>query len=71
MYMKDYVEQLDLILSSGNRKLLTDKGKISHKKAIEKAKMEYKKYQVKTFTAVEKEYMNAIKEMNKKIENKN
>mgnify|MGYP001772263912 FL=1 len=35
MYMNDYIEQLDNILSSGNRKLLTDSGTISHEQAIE------------------------------------
>lgn len=32
MYMSDYVSQLDAILTSGNRKLLTDAGKVSHTK---------------------------------------
>lgn len=48
MYMEDYIKQLDSILSSTGEKLLTDAGKISHNQAIEKAKAEYKKYQVKT-----------------------
>jgi hypothetical protein len=37
-----------MILSSTGEKLLEGAGKISHDKAIEKAKLEYKKYQVKT-----------------------
>ena len=45
MYMADYVEQLDSILSSGNRKLLVGPGKVSHDQAIKKAKEEYRKYQ--------------------------
>ena len=31
MYMDDYVKQLDSVLSSGNRKLLTGTGSVSHK----------------------------------------
>ena len=45
MYMDDYVKQLDSVLSSGNRKLLTGAGSVSHKQALEKAKSEYRKYQ--------------------------
>lgn len=45
MYMKDYVDQLDAILLSGNRKLLAGYGKVSHDQAMKKAKAEYRKYQ--------------------------
>ena len=45
MYMDDYVKQLDMVLSSGNRELLTSAGSVSHKQAIYKAKSEYRKYQ--------------------------
>lgn len=51
--MDDYVKQLDSVLSSGTRKLLTDSGSISHKQALEKAKAEYRKYQEITLTPVE------------------
>ena len=40
MYMSDFISQLDSILTSGNRKLLTDAGKISHDRAMQKAKEE-------------------------------
>lgn len=65
MYMSDYVEQLDSVLSSGNRKLLTGAGKISHDEALKKAKMEYRKYQSETISPVEKEYMKTIGEAGK------
>ena len=52
MYMDDYVKQLDSVLSSGNRKLLTGSGSVSHKQALEKAKSEYRKYQEITLTPV-------------------
>ena len=58
---------LDMILSSIGEKLLTGAGKISHDKALEKAKAEYKKYQVKTISPVEQEYLNTIKEISKEI----
>ena len=62
MYMSDYVEQLDSVLSSGNRKLLTGFGKISHDEAMKKAKEEYKKYQAITLSPIEQVYMETIKE---------
>lgn len=65
MYMNDYVEQLDLVLSSGNRKLLTDVGKVSHDQAVKKAKNEYRKYQEKTISPVEEAYIETIKDANK------
>lgn len=61
MYMSDYVEQLDAVLTSGNRKLLADSGKISHNEAIKKAEAEYRKYQTITLSPVEQEYIKTIK----------
>jgi len=63
MYMSDYVEQLDSVLSSGKRKLLEGPGKISHDKAIEKATNEYRKYQEITLSPVEEEYLKSIKDV--------
>jgi hypothetical protein len=62
MYMSDYVEQLDSVLTSGNRKLLTGVGKVSHDQAMKKAKEEYRKYQEITITPVEQAYLDTIKE---------
>ena len=70
MYMSDYISQLDSILTSGNRKLLTDAGKISHDRAMQKAKEEYRKYQQETLTPVEKEYLKSIKGIEKKARKK-
>ena len=67
MYMDDYVKQLDSVLSSGNRKLLTGSGSVSHKQALEKAKAEYRKYQEITLTPVEKAYLESIKEVSKEV----
>ena len=60
MYMKDHVEQLDHVLSSGGRKLLPDAGKVSHEAALEKAAAEYRKYQVNTLSPVEREYLKTL-----------
>lgn len=67
IYMDDYVKQLDSVLSSGNRKLLTGAGSVSHKQALEKAKSEYRKYQEITLTPVEKAYLESIKEVSKEV----
>lgn len=67
MYMDDYVKQLDSVLSSGNRKLLTGSGSVSHKQALEKAQSEYRKYQEITLTPVEKAYLESIKKVSKEV----
>ena len=63
MYMKDYVAQLDAVLSSGGRKLLDNAGHVSHQQAIEKATAEYRKYQEQTLSPVEKAYMETVKSL--------
>ncbi len=67
MYMKDYIQQLDAILSSGGRKLLADAGSVSHAAAIEKAHSEYRKYQQKTLTPVEEAYLQSIRAAEKEV----
>ena len=67
MYMKDYIQQLDAILSSGGRQLLTDAGSISHATAIEKAHEEYRKYQQKTLTPVEEAYLQSLRAAEKEV----
>jgi len=67
MKMADHIRELDNILKSTGRKVLDDAGKISHEKAIEKAKQEYKKYKVKNLSEVEKEYLENIKIVEKKV----
>ena len=66
MYMSDYVQQLDSVLTSGNRKLLQNSGTVSHTQAVEKAKAEYRKYQRKTISPVEQAYLDSIKVLDKK-----
>lgn len=67
MYMSDYVEQLDSILVSGNRKLLKGTGTVSHDQAMKKAKVEYRKYQEITLSPVEEEYLKSIKGISKEV----
>ena len=66
MYMQDYIRQLDNTLSSTGRPLLTDAGSISHKQAETKAIEEYRKFQVKELSPVEKAYMESIKQLGRK-----
>ena len=61
MYMSDYVNQLDAVLTSGNRKLLNDAGKVSHEEAMKKANDEYRKYQENVISPVERAYLESLK----------
>ncbi|MBI4734135.1 MAG: virulence RhuM family protein [Rubrobacteridae bacterium] len=70
MKMADYIRELDNILQSTGRKLLSDAGEISHEKATEKAALEYRKYKAKNLSEVEKAYLDAIKTVQKKVEKK-
>jgi hypothetical protein len=67
LYMSDYIKQLDNILSATGEKILSGAGSVSHHQAIEKAKAEFKKYQVNTLSPVEKDYLESIKSLQKKI----
>ncbi len=70
MYMKDYIEQLDAVLSSGGRELLSSAGTVTHKQAIEKARSEYKKYQAQTLSPVEEAYLETVKDLEKSAKKK-
>ena len=50
--------------------MLIGVGSISHNQAITKAKSEYRKYQVKTISPVEEEYLKSLKEINSKVAKK-
>ena len=66
MTMADWSKHLDNILTSTGEKLLKGAGSISHVQAIEKAHDEYKKYQQRTLSAVERDYLDTIRELEKK-----
>ena len=70
MHMADHIASLDKLLSDYGKGVLIDAGKVTHKKAIEKAEKEYKKYQIKTLSPVEKAYLENIKLLEKKVEKK-
>jgi len=70
MTMVNYIEELDRILTSAGRKLLSDAGKVSHNEAEEKAKTEFRKYQAKTLSEVEKAYLDSLKQIERKIKAK-
>ena len=65
MYMQDYINHLDVILSSTGEEILDNAGKISQKKAIAKAEQEYKKYQAAEVSNVEREYLKSLKALEK------
>ncbi len=65
MYMSDYVEHLDNLLKTTGEKVLEGAGAVSHTQAIEKAKAEYRKFQVQNLSPVEEEYLNTIKSIEK------
>ena len=66
MTMKDWAEHLDKILTMSGEKLLKGAGSISHEIAIEKATTEYKKYQQKTLSEAEKNYLESLKVLENK-----
>ena len=65
MTMADWAAHLDRILTMGGEKLLEGAGSVSHEQAIDKAKTEYKKYQQKTLSDVEKAYLDSIEKITK------
>ena len=66
MTMKDWSEHLDGILTATGEKLLEGSGTVSHARAIEHAHDEYRKYQERTLSNVERDYLDTIKMLEKK-----
>jgi hypothetical protein len=66
MTMKDWSEHLDRILTMSGENLLLGSGSISHEQAVNKATTEYKKYQQKTLSEVEKNYLESLKILEEK-----
>ena len=67
MYMKDYISQLDTILTSGGRELLDNPGKISHDEAIKKATKEYRKFELENPSPVEEAYLDSLRSIEKNL----
>ena len=70
MTMGDYIQELYNILQSTGRKVLDSAGKISNMKASKKANLEYRKYKAQNLSEVEKDYLNAIKQLDKEYNDK-
>ncbi len=66
MTMADWSKHLDQILTAGGEQLLKGNGSVSHELAVEKATGEYRKYQQKTLSSVEKAFLDSIKTIEKK-----
>src|SRR5579862_441973 len=68
MYMKDWIAKLDDFLRMASRDILSHAGKISHEEALDKARIEYFKYQQQMLDApslVERHFLETIKEFEK------
>jgi hypothetical protein len=73
MYMKDWIARLDDFLKMTGNDILTHAGKISHQKALEKARTEYEKYhqqQLQQPTQAEKDYIRLIEQTARKLKKK-
>ena len=73
MYMKDWIERLDDFLKMTGKDILTHAGKISHDKAIQKAKDEYLAYKEKTkneLSKVEEDFIKQIDSTAKMLKEK-
>ena len=66
MTMEDWSRHLDNILTSTGEQLLIGSGSVTHKQAMEKAHDEYVKYKAKTLSDVEKDFLDSIKELDKR-----
>lgn len=66
MYMADYIQQLDTILTSTGQELLTDSGTVSHDDAMNKVKTEYDQWREHTLSPVEQAYFDTIKKLSSK-----
>ncbi len=63
MTMQEWANELDRQLANNNRPLLEDKGKISHKKAIEKAEKEFTAYRENEMKTLESDFDKAVKKL--------
>lgn len=70
MRMADWVAELDKFAKNFGKGVLEGAGSVSHEQAVEKAHAEYRTYQAKTFSPVEKAYLESIKVLEKKVEKK-
>ena len=63
MTMKDWIEALDRQIIAHKRKVLIDKGNISHKQAIKKAEKEFEIYRKREMDLLESDFDKEIKKL--------
>ena len=63
MTMQNWIDELDHQLSSNRRELLTGKGSVSHKAAMEKAEKEFKIYRDNEMRQLESDFDRAVKKL--------
>ena len=70
MTMRDWINETDNLLKFRKKEILKDLGKISHKRAVEKAEKEYEKFRVKQdmqyISSMDEMYQRYLKENNNK-----
>ena len=66
MTMQEWIEELDRQLLGSRRELLTGKGKVSHKQAVEKAEKEFEIYRQRELASLESDFDKAIKKITQK-----
>ena len=69
--MQDWAVHLDRILTMSGENLLQGSGKICHEQSIEKATTAYKKYQEKTLSEAEKNFLDSLRQLEEKMKKKN
>ncbi len=70
MTMTEWVAELDKFSENFGKGVLKDGGSVSHKRAMEKATQEYRKFQAKTLSPVEEAYLESIRVLEKKLDKK-
>ncbi|MDR1403987.1 MAG: virulence RhuM family protein [Candidatus Methanoplasma sp.] len=68
MTMNDWISALDNQIVSLKRQVLTGKGKISHKQALEKAEKEFEIYRAREMRQLESDFDRAVKQLSKNQE---
>ncbi|MEA2019667.1 MAG: RhuM family protein [Campylobacterota bacterium] len=67
MYMKDWAERLDMVISMNGRELLSHAGKISHQMAKDKSELEYQKYKEKKVELQKRESLEELEDDIKRL----
>lgn len=70
MHMQDWITQLDRLIQTFDGKILDNSGTLSHNQALKKSEAEYKKYQTGNINKAERDYLDSIKTVEKKVKKK-